>query len=127
MNNQILKDLEGKRIGRDKEIAELKRTNKLVTDLNLVNFKEFIESASCNDESNQPDYIEYMSYKGFVVLQHREEPYEFIIEKDGFTKKIYSYENQAIYGNAEFILFKGWDYDIWFDTISMKTKKIETR
>lgn len=116
------------RIGRDKEIAKLKKTNKFITDLSKVNFDDFVEGISSNDELKQPDYIECISpYKGFKILEHREDSDKFIIEKDGVRKKIYSYNNQAVYGNSEFILFKGWDYDIWFDINSLKTKKIYTR
>lgn len=116
---------EGK-IGKPEGWNKLIKEGKLVTSLDEINFNEFIKCSE-NDPDNGPQLIEYLIYKGFKVLEVKNDPDHFIIEKDKFKKHIRNYQNESIYGNAEYIIFKGWEDDVWFDTITLKSKKINTR
>jgi hypothetical protein len=97
---------------------------------NLQNlpFKELLKCGSPNDPDNPSQkWRPALKFKGFQVMESVKNEDKFKIVKDDFTCKINCYECKTYYNKDKYIIFSGWDYDVWFDTETRKKEEIYTR
>jgi len=98
-------------------------------DLDNIDIQDLIKNhgSKCDPDHPTQQWIPSLKFKGFQVFESAKDEDKFKIVKGSFTCKIYCYECKNLYNKDKYIIFSGWDYDIWFNTETKKKEEIRTR
>ena len=100
----------------------------VVSSLENIDWDKVMKSTSPNDPDNKDQqWYPALKFKGFQVFENVKNDDKFKIVKGDFKCKINCYECKTYYKKDKYIIFSGWDYDVWFNTETKKKETIHTR